>query len=163
MTSFSGSGIVYPNNVTFDENYDTHRPIESNNRGILTQKIYTNINTNLNMPVPVTSVFDPISVHIPLKLKEKAWGGAFIDFSLLFKTNKEQTNGDNFDGDLSIQGGMLSVTKKSPQPIKNIHTWSSPFIIYACIMLEKWPNNGSKFFKYMDTVRLAASRGFGIG
>jgi hypothetical protein len=26
------------------------------------------------------SIFDPISSHIPLKLKEKAWKGDFIDF-----------------------------------------------------------------------------------
>jgi hypothetical protein len=31
------------------------------------------------------SIFDPISSHIPLKLKEKAWKGDFIDFHLLLK------------------------------------------------------------------------------
>jgi hypothetical protein len=32
------------------------------------------------------SVFDPISSHIPLKLKEKAWKGDFINFHLVNPT-----------------------------------------------------------------------------
>lgn len=36
-------------------------------------------------------------------------------------------------------------------------------MIYASVMLEKWPNKGLEFFKYMDTVRQAAARGFHHG
>ena len=32
-------------------------------------------------------------------------------------------------------------------------------MIYASVMLEKFPNNGQKYIKYMQTVRMAASRG----
>ena len=33
-------------------------------------------------------------------------------------------------------------------------------MIYASIILEKWPNKGLELFKYMQTVRLAVSRGY---
>jgi hypothetical protein len=41
------------------------------------------------------SIFDPISSHIPLKLKEKAWKGDFIDFHLLLKSARELVNEQN--------------------------------------------------------------------
>ena len=36
-------------------------------------------------------------------------------------------------------------------------------MIYASLMLEKFPNKGLEFFKYMHTVRMAASRGYFLG
>ena len=33
-------------------------------------------------------------------------------------------------------------------------------MIYAGIILEKWPNKGLELFKYMQTVRLTASMGY---
>jgi hypothetical protein len=39
----------------------------------------------------------------------------------------------------------------------------SAFMIYASLMLEKFPNKGLEFFKYMHTVRMAASRGYSLG
>jgi hypothetical protein len=54
---------------------------------------------------------------------------------------------------------MLSVVHKKSSPIRNIHVWTSTFMVYASVMLEKWPNKGLEFLKYMQTVRTAASRG----
>ena len=36
-------------------------------------------------------------------------------------------------------------------------------MIYASLMLEKFPNKGLEFFKYMHTIRMAASRGYSLG
>jgi hypothetical protein len=36
-------------------------------------------------------------------------------------------------------------------------------MIYASLMLEKFPNKGLEFFKYMYAVRMAASRGYSLG
>jgi hypothetical protein len=41
--------------------------------------------------------------------------------------------------------------------------WSSAFMIYASLMLEKFSNKGLEFFKYMHTVRMAPSRGYSLG
>jgi hypothetical protein len=55
------------------------------------------------------------------------------------------------------EGGVdTTVVNKSTQPIKNIHVWSSAFMIYASLMFEKFPNKGLEFFKYMHTVRMAS-------
>ena len=40
---------------------------------------------------------------------------------------------------------------KTSNPIRNIHVWSSTFMVYASVMLEKWPNKGIEFFKYMQS------------
>ena len=107
------------------------------------------------------SIFDPISSHIPLKLKEKAWKGDFIDFHLLLKSARELANeqGQGIEGDLAVKGGSLAVVNKTSNPIRNIHIWSSAFMVYASVMLEKWPSKGIEFFKYLHTVRMAASSG----
>jgi hypothetical protein len=36
-------------------------------------------------------------------------------------------------------------------------------MIFMGVMLEKWPNKGQEYLKYMFNVRLAASRGSGTG
>jgi hypothetical protein len=72
-------------------------------------------------------------------------------------------NDNNVQGDITLRGNSLTVVNKSTQPIKNIHVWSSAFMIYASLMLEKFPNKGLEFFKYMHTVRMAASRGYSLG
>ena len=36
-------------------------------------------------------------------------------------------------------------------------------MIYASLMLEKFPYKGLEFFKYMHRVRMAASRGYSLG
>ena len=62
-----------------------------------------------------------------------------------------------------IKGGQLTVVQQKKSPINNIHVWTSAFIIYMGVMLEKWPNKGHEYLKYMYNVRLAAERGFGTG
>jgi hypothetical protein len=39
-----------------------------------------------NSPEAITSIYDPISSHIPIKMKEKAWRGEFTDLNLLLKS-----------------------------------------------------------------------------
>ena len=97
------------------------------------------------------SIFDPISSHIPLKLKEKAWKGDFIDFHLLIKICMELANEQGIEGDLAVKGVSLAVVNKTSNPIRNIYVWSSAFMVYASVMLEKWPNKGIAFFKYMHS------------
>ena len=109
------------------------------------------------------SMFDPISSHIPLKLKEKAWKGDFIDFHLLLKSARELVNEQGIECDLAVKGGSLAVVNKTSNPIRNIRVWSSAFMVYASVMFEKWPSKGIEFFKYMHTVRMAASRGYPQG
>ena len=110
-------------------------------------------------PEKMSSSFEPISAHIPLKLKDKAWNGEFIDLSLLLKSAWELVNESSLESDLAIKGGVLAVLSKHINTIRNIQTWTSAFMVYASFMLEKLPNKGMTCFKYLHTVRMAAFRG----
>ena len=71
-------------------------------------------------PEKISSTFKPISAHIPLKLKDKAWHGEFIDLSLLLKSARELVNEPNLESDLAIKGGVLAVVSKKINTIRNI-------------------------------------------
>ena len=106
-----------------------------------------------------TTRFHPIS----LSEWKKAWRGEFTDLNLLLKSARELANDNNVQGNITLRGNSLTVVNKSTQPNKNIHVWSSAFMIYGSLMLEKFPSKGLEFFKYMYTVRMAASRGYSLG
>ena len=114
-------------------------------------------------PEKISSVFEPISAHIPVKIKEKIWNGEFIELGVLLKSNRDLVNESNLDGELSVKGRVLSIVNKKSTPIKNIHIWTSAFMIYATITLEKWPSKGLELMKYMQTVRMAATREYAEG
>lgn len=155
----------------------THGSVTQNNNGTYQYPTIPSLSNSLireycssdaspivnNSPVAIASVYDPISSHIPIKMKEKAWRGEFMDLDLLLKSARELAIDNNVQGDITLRGNSLTVVNKSTQPIKNIHVWSSAFMIYASLMLEKFPNKGLEFFKYMHTVRMAASRGYSLG
>ncbi|CAC5394504.1 unnamed protein product [Mytilus coruscus] len=51
-------------------------------------------------PSYISSVFDPISSHIPVKIKEKIWNGEFIDLNILLKSTRDLVNEQNLEGEL---------------------------------------------------------------
>jgi hypothetical protein len=139
--------------------------VTSNNLGMLTQtgeiaieQSNVNLNSQFLDPQPpdmMTSIFDPISSNIPLKLIEKIWNGEFVELNLMLKSNQILLNELSTVGNLAVKEGILSVVHKKSSPIRNIHVWTSAFMVYASVMLEK----GLEFLKYMQTARTAASRG----
>ena len=50
--------------------------------------------------------------------------------------------------------------KKKQSPINNIHVWTSASIVYMRAMLEKCPNKGHEYLKYMYNIRLVAETGW---
>jgi len=80
--------------------------------------------------------------------------------NLLLKSARDLADESHLEGDLTVRGGVLSVIKPQKYQFKSMHVWTSAFMIYASIILEKWPNKGLELFKYMQTVRLAASMGY---
>ena len=103
------------------------------------------------------------SLHIPLNIKENIWAGEYIDLYVLQKSARELATDSKLSGGLSIKGGQLTVTQPKIVAISNIHVWTSAFMIFMGVMLEKWSNKGHEYLKYMFNVRLAASRGSGTG
>jgi hypothetical protein len=81
---------------------------------------------------------DPVSAHIPLKVKENIWRGEYIHFGVLLKSAKELASDSMLDGDLVLKRGTITVFNKKSDSINNIHNWTTAFIIYMDILLEKW-------------------------
>jgi hypothetical protein len=84
----------------------------------------------------MTSIFDPISSNIPLKLIEKIWNGEFVELNLMLKSNQILLNELSTVGNLAVKEGILSVVHKKSSPIRNIHVWTSAFMVYASVMLR---------------------------
>ena len=154
-----GSGQINPGNYVGTFMQPDSFVTDSQGLRTSSEVIYSRLQVS-HPPEHIPSVFEPISSHIPIKIKEKVWNGEFIDFNLLLKSNRDLVNESYLKSDLTVRGGTLSVVKKTTTPIKNIHVWSSAFLVYASILLEKWPNKGLELFKYLHSVRLAASRGY---
>jgi hypothetical protein len=114
-------------------------------------------------PNYTTSVFDPISEHILQKIKEKIWAGEYVDLALLLKSAKDLFSESHLTGNLQINGGQISVVQQKQILITNIHVWTSAFMVFMDVLLQKWPNHGQELLKYMHTNRLASSRGSSLG
>ena len=67
----------------------------------------------------ISSVFEQISPHKPVKIKEKIWNGEFIELCVLLhvKSNRDLVNESNLDDELSVKGGVLSIVNKKSTPI----------------------------------------------
>jgi hypothetical protein len=59
--------------------------------------------SNSPEPEAITSIYDPISSNIPIKMKEKAWRGEFTDLNLLLKSARELANDNNVQGDITLK------------------------------------------------------------
>jgi hypothetical protein len=46
-------------------------------------------------------MFDSVSAHIPLKIKEKVWAGEYIDMSLVLKSGKDLVYDSQLNGELA--------------------------------------------------------------
>jgi hypothetical protein len=114
-------------------------------------------------PEAISSIHDSISAHIPLKIKETIWRGEYIPFGLLLKSAKELTTESYLDGDFVLKGRTLTAVNKKPGSINSIHSWSTAFMIFMDIMLEKWPFKAHEYLKYMQCIRLEAFRGYNNG
>ena len=111
-------------------------------------------------PTRTTSSFDPIGGHVPQKLREKIWEGQFIDLSLLLKTARDLET-DMTQGELKIQDGKIIISKNERSSYLTIERWTSAFLIYMSIYLEKYRTRAQELLKYMRDIRLAASRSNG--
>ncbi|VDI44251.1 Hypothetical predicted protein [Mytilus galloprovincialis] len=116
-----------------------------------------------HIPESIPSIFDPIGAHIPLNIKEKIWRGEFIHLGLLLKSAAVLGSDSTLDGDFVMKGGALTVVNKKPDSLNNIEIWTSVFMIYMAILLEKWPMKAQEYLKYMQSIRLASSRGTNHG
>lgn len=112
-------------------------------------------------PSVINSYFDPVSFHVPEKLKNQIWEGKFIDISLLLRSARELDGHLETQGQIEIRNGVMCLVKPKHNSFLSIEKWSSAFIIFTSIMLEKYRTRAQELLKYMRDIRLAASRSSG--
>lgn len=112
-------------------------------------------------PVQTITTFDPLGSHIPHKLKQKIWEGKFIDLALLLKSAIELANEIESKGELQIRDGKMCLVKQKTSSFLSIEKWTTAFIIFSSIMLEKYRTRAQELLKYMRDIRIAASKSSG--
>jgi hypothetical protein len=56
-------------------------------------------------------MFDSVSAHIALKIKEKVWAGEYIDMSLMLKSGKDLVYDSQLNGELDEILPALDLTQ----------------------------------------------------
>lgn len=102
------------------------------------------------------SVHDTVGEHVPLNIKNKIWDNKFIDLSILLKSQRELT--EEGEGDIKCRNGRLCIEKRSSPTHLTINEWTSAFLIYMSVYLEKHIHKAQELLKYVRDVRMAASR-----
>lgn len=97
--------------------------------------------------VPVGGLLDP-------KLKSKIWSKQYIDLELLLAPGKETVT-------LKIQKGedapSFCFDEKATKHIEGIHQWTSAFILYAGVYIERHLSEAPAVLHYMQAIRGMAS------
>ena len=115
-------------------------------------------NSNFSsQPLQDISCYDSVGSHVPQKIKKQIWECKFIDLSLLTKTACELQDYES-QGDIQIKEGRLCIVKPKTNTILTIDKWTSAFIIFTSIMLEKFPTRAQELLKYLRDIRIAATR-----
>ena len=56
-------------------------------------------------------MFDSVSAHIPLRIKEKVWAGEYIDMNLMLKSGKDLVYDSQLNGELAVKRGLVLIIK----------------------------------------------------
>jgi len=75
--------------------------------------------------------------------------------STLLKSQREL---EETEGDLKCKKGRLCIEKRSSGVELSINDWTSAFMVYMSVYIEKYRTQGQELLKYMRDIRLAASR-----
>ncbi|CAC5401645.1 unnamed protein product [Mytilus coruscus] len=107
-----------------------------------------------------TESLRPESHDVATTIRRRA---ADNDSSIVSQVKMVPSIQDSHDGDFVLNEGALTVVNKKPDSLNNIEIWTSAFMIYMAILLEKWPMKAQEYLKYMQSIRLASSRGTNNG
>ena len=75
-------------------------------------------------PVCTPSMLDPVSGHIPVKIKEQIWAEEYVDMNILLKSAKDLVSDSHLNGDLTVKGSQLTLLQHIQNPIKNINVFN---------------------------------------
>ena len=104
-------------------------------------------------PPMLACVCDDLGSDVPILVKEKVWRGEFIELGTFLKRGLSALS-EETSFSLVQAGASLQVRQASRAPrIANIEQWTTAFLAYASIFVEKHFGRARELFKYTDTVR----------
>ncbi|XP_063971441.1 uncharacterized protein LOC135158087 [Lytechinus pictus] len=106
-------------------------------------------------PDMLSCVCDDLDGEVPSSVKEKIWKGEFVELGGLLKRESLSEESSQLQAfSLCATGSALMLRPQSKAPvIASIEQWTSAFIIYASIYLERHCMRARELLKYMDIVR----------
>ena len=105
------------------------------------------LHVQTSSPLVESSISDPICIHIPGIIREKNWAGSYIKLPLLLKQARDLYTDAHNTGELVIKNGQPVVARQHVRAITNIHTWTTDFIVYMSIYLEKFPGKAQEMLR----------------
>ncbi|XP_041456574.1 uncharacterized protein LOC121408919 isoform X2 [Lytechinus variegatus] len=121
---------------------------------------HDNFTPALNPPFPtqpdmLSCVCDELGGEVPSSVKEKIWKGEFVELGGLLKRESLSEEGSQLQAfSLCASGSALMLRPQSKAPvIASIEQWTSAFLIYASIYLERHCMRARELLKYIDIVR----------
>lgn len=102
----------------------------------------------------------PISAQIPHKLKKKIWRNQFVDLAALLP--RSYSTNTNFSLQLSAKSLISLVPNQAIKKIFNIESWTTAFLRFIAIYVEKFPMEAGQLLKYVEIVRDLARRSHGM-
>ncbi|CAG2203971.1 unnamed protein product [Mytilus edulis] len=106
-------------------------------------------------PSQESSIHDTVGEHVSFKIK-KIWEGKFIELHSLLRTRKAMEEVD--EGDLKLKRGKICIEKRSSSVYLSINEWTSAFMVFMSVYIEKYSTRAQELLKYMRDIRLAATR-----
>ena len=108
-------------------------------------------------PLPIVTAND-LDIHVSQQLKDKIWNFEYVDLTLLLEQNisdqQEQARS------LSVVDNQLVLkplqTEKKVKAITHIETWTTAFLNYTSILIQRHPQKAPELIKYMSVIRDAA-------
>ena len=112
-------------------------------------------NAFATQPPMLACVCDDLGSDVPIAVKEKVWKGEFVDLGIFLKRGLTLSALSEETAFSLVQAGVsLQVRQTSRAPrIANIEQWTTAFLTYASIFVEKHFGRARELFKYIDTIR----------
>ena len=104
-------------------------------------------------PSMMACVCDALGSEVSLAVKEKVWKGEFVDLGG-FARVELGAQGEQVSLSLVQAGHSLQIKQDNRTPrVASIEQWTSAFLVFASIFVEKHAGRARELFKYMDIVR----------
>lgn len=107
----------------------------------------------------IPSIHASLGFNVSQVNKTKIINGQYVDLANLLDNTHEQNN----EKQIIMIDGVLSTKEKSKQAINTVEKWTDAFIVFTSIYTAAHPQKFQALLKYMNVVRLGASRVRGLG